>query len=149
MFLKLKFLVTSFTLFYLTYLLTYKCPKVNETSLTEEVLHPLSQHHSTVCNGLSRGVEFVTPYVEKAHGYLDANVHPHIYNHPAYKEYKVEERFNCAKGKYFEHVWPRVLTVFSHFEVVEKQVADYAILYYGHAKSYYYNEIAPKLARKQ
>lgn len=140
----LRTIIITFLVVYTTYLFTYKCAQLNESVLQHEaetIFHPLTHHHNKLCDGLNAGVAFVTPYVEKAHGFLDEHVHSNKY----FIEYEVKEKFLCAKSQYYKFVYPYVIQFFEYFEIAEVHVYDHFAHLYELAKAYYYSTVSPKI----
>ncbi|CUM67976.1 uncharacterized protein PRCAT00005690001 [Priceomyces carsonii] len=138
---KIKLFLSTFLLFYVTYLYTYKCEKLAESPLehgVQQVFHPLSHSHNVFCDALSKFEKFSTPYVESGHAFLDKNVH----SHHLFIEYKIGEKLQVAKEKYYQFVYPVLLKIFEYFEVVEYHVSEHVIETYGKLKALYEEKVA-------
>lgn len=140
-----KFYYTAFLLVYLTYLTTYKCPKLGESNIEHNVkaaLHPLSHHHSLVCDILNKGKAIISPYTSTATSY----VHENVNNHPKLKEFEVESKVNVAQQFYFDHVYPLVIKLFEYIEVFEIYAYDHAVQQWQNLKALYVAKISPLLS---
>lgn len=130
---RFKIYLTIFVVIYTSYLFSYKCPKLNESTFehgVETVLHPLSHSHNQMCDAVNKGVNFATPYVQQVQKFLDDNVHSTKF----FKEYQIHEKMVCAQGKYYKFVHPWVIKYFQLLEVVEHHVAEHVVAQYGRAK---------------
>lgn len=141
----LKTSIITFVVVYFAYLFTYKCTTLNESTLQHEVetvFHPLSHHHTKICDGLDSVVSYTSPYVAKVEAFLDEHVHSNQY----FVKYEVKDKITCAKSQYFKHVYPYVIQFFEYFEIAEIHVYDHFAHLYDLAKAYYVSTISPKVA---
>lgn len=141
---RIKCFLSTFLLLYVVYLLSYKCVQLRETPLehvTENVLHPLTHTHNQLCDTLSRGEQFVAPYVDHAKSFLEKNV----YSNEKYVEYKISDKVGLVQAKYYEFVHPLVIKLFQIIEVIEYHVTEHLIEVYAKLQGLYHSKVAPKL----
>lgn len=134
-----SFFVT-FLLTYTVYLFSYKCDKLNETPLEhgiQTVFHPLSHAHNQVCDSLNKGVNFVSPYLD--------SFHAKVASHQLYKDYKVQDKVDCAGGYYSKYAQPYVLQVFQLVETYEEILVAHLLVVWAKIQAFYASEVAPKL----
>lgn len=139
----MRLLFTSIVFVYAIYLLAFKCHNLNETALehgVESVLHPLSHHHNQVCDGLNKGVNFVSPYL--------SSVQSTVVSHPLYKQYAVQGKVDCAYGYYKKYASQHVLSLFKLIETYERIIADRIIFLYGKAQQLFATHVAPTVKAK-
>lgn len=142
---RLKCYISSFLVIYAVYLLTYKCNKLDESPLEhgiETVFHPLSHHHSKLCDGLNKGVHFVNPYFETAGKYFDQ----HVRSHNLFKQYSVDDKLEVVRTSYNSYIHPLVIKLFEFFEVIEYHVYQHFAQQWAKVQAFYSSQIAPKLA---
>ncbi|ODV80025.1 uncharacterized protein CANTADRAFT_5700 [Suhomyces tanzawaensis NRRL Y-17324] len=133
---RIRLLLSSFLVVYVAYLFSYKCVQLKESTLehgVQSVLHPLTHTHNQACDALNQGSEYLKPYVAQVQQLLDTHVH----SHPLFKQYKVEAKLACAKGKYQTYLSPYVQQVFQLIEIIELRVYEYVVAAYTEAKRLY------------
>lgn len=135
------FVFTS--IFYAVYLFTYKCPQVVDHPIEQSarsLFSPLASTHKHLCGHLNHGHQLVSPYLAKVHGFLDDNVHSTAF----FKENKIEEKIQCAKGKFDTHVYPIVEKVWEGVEIAEAQLFDFGYKAYGNLEQHFHKTVVPK-----
>ncbi|KAF3986393.1 hypothetical protein FT663_04536 [Candidozyma haemuli var. vulneris] len=140
---KFRNLVVFTVLFYGLYLFTYKCPQVVDhpiESSAKSIFSPLASTHKHLCGHLNHGHQVATPYIGKVHQFLDDHVHSTAF----FKDNKIEDKIQCAKGKFNTHVHPYVVKVWEGVEFVEAQAFDLGYKAYGHAEQHFHKTIQPK-----
>lgn len=143
-FAKFKCFFFSFALFYVVYLLTYKCPKLHESALdhaAQKLVHPFSHQHDQLCLVIELTEKFTSPYLAQAHGFLDRHVH----SHRLFKEYKVEAKMNLLKSHYYAHVYPHVLKFWAYVELLEYHLAVRSNQLYRYLESHFHKTVEPKI----
>lgn len=137
---KIKCFVSCFVLAYAVYLLGYKCPKLAETPFehgVQSVFHPLAHTHNQLCDGLNKGVNFLTPYYEQAHAAVTS--------HSLYKDYTVQEKVDVASTYYQTYAEQYVLQVFQVIEHYEELLVAQILILWGKIQHLYFTEVAPKI----
>ncbi|PSK39641.1 hypothetical protein C7M61_001443 [Candidozyma pseudohaemuli] len=136
-------LVVATFLFYAVYLFSYKCPQVVDHPIEQSarsLFSPLASTHKHLCGHLNHGHQLATPYLEKAHGFLDDHVHSTAF----FKENKIEDKIQCAKGKFNTHVYPYVVKLWEGVEIAEAQLFDAGYKAYGHVENHFHKSVVPK-----
>ncbi|KAG7195393.1 uncharacterized protein KQ657_003151 [Scheffersomyces spartinae] len=142
-FAKIKCFVSSFLLFYVIYLWTYRCGQLDNlysplNAIKSKIAgdHPESvelikdipvvfknevdSFEFAACGKLNQFELWVKPYTASGFAWLDA----HVYSHPTFKKYAMADKLTFAKTKYYQFVHPLVLEVFQYIEMLQYKVAE-------------------------
>lgn len=134
-----KLFVITLIVVYTSYLYSYKCENVSKL---EAILHPLNNHHQSMCKYVDKSEEIVAPYAQKLHQFLD----DHVHSTEVFQKYKLHEKMVCGINTGYNFIKPALFEVYKIIEIVEVKGYDYAVIGYNHALALYHEKVAPKLA---
>ncbi|EGV60940.1 hypothetical protein PSN45_001257 [Yamadazyma tenuis] len=138
LFSSVKLILISLVALYTSYLYIYKCENV---STLEAILHPINNHHKSLCDYVYKTEEFAKPHLSNAQSFLDKNVHSTEF----FQKYQIHEHFVSYSTKAYEFVHPFLIEIYKLVEIVEVYVYDYSVLAWTKAVYFYNTTVVPKI----
>lgn len=144
-FAKIKCFVASFLLFYVVYLWTFRCGKLDSLySPFQEIKNKIQGDEPesielvkdipvvfknkvdslefAACGKLNQFEDWLKPYTASVGIWLDTHVH----SHPTFKKYAIQDKLAFAKAKYYQLIHPVVLEVFKYIELLQYKIVEFA-----------------------